>query len=106
MGLHCSHYHGRGKWGTRFTVDNAEALCYGCHQHLGSQPELHHAHMLGKIGPGAMDILREKVNDTSLGRIARREVKEIAAFYREEYKRLHQMRMDGHEEKLTVNSWN
>ena len=65
MGLHCSHYHGRGKLGTRFVVDNAEALCYGCHQYLGSNPSEHKAHKEKQMGEGAMQILQEKARNTN-----------------------------------------
>ena len=34
------------------------------------------------MGEGCIDILREKANDTSLGRSAKREVKDIAKHYR------------------------
>jgi hypothetical protein len=105
MGLHCSHYHGRGKWGVRFNVNNAEALCYGCHQYLGANPNLHTDHKLESIGQGAIDILQEKANDTSLGRAARRDAKDIAKHYREEFKRIHQLRLDGSVGKLTITSW-
>ena len=105
MGLHCSHYHGRGKWGIRFCVDNAESLCYGCHQYLGANPNLHTDHKVGMLGHGAIDILREKSNDTSLGRMAKREVKFIAKYYREEFKRIHQLRLDGVIGKIEINSW-
>jgi len=105
MGLHCSHYHGRGKWGIRFCVENAESLCYGCHQYLGAHPYLHTDHKMNIHGQAAMDILREKANDTSLGRMAKREVKFIAKHYREEFKRIHQLRLDGVIGKIEINSW-
>jgi hypothetical protein len=105
MGLHCSHYHGRGKWGVRFNVDNAESLCYGCHQYLGANPNLHSDHKLELMGQGAIDILQEKANDTSLGRSAKREAKDIAKHYREEFKRIHQLRLDGVTGKITIESW-
>lgn len=105
MGLHCSHYHGRGKWGTRFVVDNAEALCYGCHQYLGANPILHTEHKIEQIGQGAYDILLEKANNTNLGRLAKRETKDIAAHYRREFQRLHQLRLGGALGSLTVHSW-
>lgn len=50
QGLHCSHFYGRAKYSTRFDFDNAESLCYGCHQHLGSHPEKHRQHKIKKIG--------------------------------------------------------
>jgi len=36
QGLHCSHYFGRAKEGTRYDPDNCDALCFGCHQEWGS----------------------------------------------------------------------
>jgi 5-methylcytosine-specific restriction endonuclease McrA len=33
-GVHCSHFIGRRKQGTRFEPDNADALCHGCHQQM------------------------------------------------------------------------
>jgi hypothetical protein len=105
MGLHCSHYHGRGKWGVRFNVDNAEALCYGCHQYLGANPNLHSEHKLELMGEGCIDILREKANDTSLGRSAKREVKDIAKHYRAEFKRIYDLRSEGVTGKITIESW-
>ena len=50
QGLHCSHFYGRAKYSTRFDFDNAEALCYGCHQYLGSHPEEHRKHKMIKVG--------------------------------------------------------
>ena len=105
MGLHCSHYHGRGKWGIRFCVENAEALCYGCHQYLGANPNLHSDHKLEMLGEGAIDLLREKSNDTSLGRAAKREVKDIAKHYRSEFKRIYDLRAEGVTGKITIESW-
>ena len=105
MGLHCSHHHGRGKWGTRFVVENAAAHCYGCHRHLGSQPAEHDRWTREYIGEGAYEILLEKVRDTSLGREARRSKKEIAAHYRAEHKRILELRKEGHTGRLELVSW-
>ena len=105
QGLHCSHYHGRGKWGLRFVVDNAAAHCYGCHQHLSSNPLKHQEWRVQHIGQGACDILLEKSNDTALGRLAKRNQKEISKHYREEHKRLKELRAQGVKGKLEINSW-
>jgi hypothetical protein len=39
--LHCSHFQGRRKEGTRFEPLNADALCHGCHQYFTSHPAEH-----------------------------------------------------------------
>ena len=41
QGLHCSHFYGRSSWATRIEPCNAMALCFGCHQHVGSFPREH-----------------------------------------------------------------
>ena len=86
-------------------MDNAEALCYGCHQYLGANPNLHSEHKLEIMGEGCIDILREKANDTSLGRSAKREVKDIAKHYRQEFKRIYDLRSEGVTGKIEINSW-
>ena len=88
MGLHCSHYHGRGKWATRFDPDNCRALCYGCHSYVGGNPTIHRRDMIERLGVGLYNLLLEKSNDNRLGRMAKRSEKEIAAHYRAEHKRM------------------
>ena len=60
QGLHNSHYVGRGNYSTRFDEDNCEALCYGCHQYLGSNPVLHRDHKVEKLGQKRFDALMER----------------------------------------------
>ena len=48
VGLHCSHFVGRQKHATRWLPLNAFALCYGCHQYLGSRPQEHVAFVVSK----------------------------------------------------------
>src|SRR3990167_4605169 len=36
FGLQCSHYFGRSREGTRYDPDNADAICFACHQYWGS----------------------------------------------------------------------
>lgn len=88
MGLHCSHFHGRGKWATRFDPDNCRALCYGCHSYVGGNPDIHRRDMLEVLGPGLYETLLERSNDSRLGRIVKRSEAEIAAHYRAEHKRM------------------
>ena len=63
QGLHCSHFYGRAKYSTRFDFDNAEALCYGCHQYLGSHPEQHRKHKMIKIGKSTFQKLTLRSNN-------------------------------------------
>lgn len=82
QGLHCSHFHGRGKWSVRFDPENAEALCYGCHRLMGSQPEAHRSRIIAKLGIYRFDALTERANNLALGRQAKRDQKAIAAHFR------------------------
>ena len=38
QGLHNSHFWSRGRESTRFDPENCDAMCFGCHQYLGSNP--------------------------------------------------------------------
>lgn len=53
--LHCSHFKGRGKEATRFEPNNADALCYGCHQYFTSQPDEHYRWQVEKKGLEVVD---------------------------------------------------
>ena len=55
--LHCSHFKGRGKQGTRFEPLNADALCYGCHQYFTSQPDEHYSWQVKRKGQDVIDKL-------------------------------------------------
>lgn len=56
--LHCSHFMGRGKEGTRYEPLNADALCYGCHQFFTSHPLEHMEWQLKTKGEATVDKLR------------------------------------------------
>jgi len=62
MGLHCSHYHGRGKWATRYDLDNCTALCYGCHRFLGGRPLEHTEFMIKRLGKKKFKELNTRSN--------------------------------------------
>jgi hypothetical protein len=83
--LHCSHFHGRGKWSVRFDPNNAFTHCYGCHQYLGSRPLEFTAWAVDKLGSTFFEILTERAGDTNLGRRAKREAKQIAKYYRDQH---------------------
>ena len=88
--LHCAHFFGRGKWGTRHDPDNADALCYGCHQYFGAHPLEFAEWKLARIGQERMDILREKSNSIELAKAAHKGDKsgEIAEHYKTELEEL------------------
>jgi len=105
MGLHCSHYHGRGKWSTRFNSDNCEALCYGCHMHLTANPHKHQQRQLLKLGDGLYDILNEKAQDLKFGRTVKRDQKLVAKHYREQHKLQLEARAQGEMGRVDFQNW-
>lgn len=94
-GLHCSHYHGRGKWAVRFEPMNGTSLCMGCHLYLSAHPSEHAAFQLVRLGNYCVSSLQEMANDLARGRAAKREAKAIAAHYRSEHMKMRVMRESG-----------
>lgn len=96
-GLHCSHFHGRGNWSVRHDPLNAFAHCYACHIYFESNPyEFTHWYE-EKVGEGMAAIVRERKNDTGLGKSAKQAEKagEIAKHYLAELKKLKEARASG-----------
>lgn len=87
-GLHCSHFFGRGSWSIRFNIKNAFSHCYGCHQHLSSNPVKFNQWVDTEIGHDSVDSLTRLKHDSSLGRSNRKLVKEISKHYRSELRRM------------------
>lgn len=102
QGLHCSHFFGRRAYGVRFDPDNAFAHCFGCHSKLGGNPYDFHKWAEKQIGAGLIQILREKREDTNLAKYIKKNLKSVSDHYREELKRLKQLRAEGAVGKLKV----
>lgn len=62
IGLQCSHFHGRAKKSVRWDVDNAFALCTGCHTYLGSNPNEHREFARKRLGERKFDLLTLRAN--------------------------------------------
>lgn len=95
--LHCSHYIGRGNWAVRFEPLNALALCYGCHQLMGSARGSHDELYERIFGKAAAEIVEEKAKDATLAKQYRRTkgIGEIAEHYKAEYERMMALRAEG-----------
>lgn len=93
MGLHCSHFHGRGNWGVRFDPNNAFSHCFGCHRYFEANPHEFREWVAEKIGDGAYEMLLERKNDVSIGKMVRRTKGrgDIAKHYREELKKMRRL---------------
>lgn len=86
MGLHCSHIFSRRHRTIRWCKDNAQALCFSCHQWFGGNPADSGYWVTELLGEGHMELLREKMH--SKIKVSKAEEKEIAKHYRQELKKL------------------
>jgi hypothetical protein len=86
--LDCSHFHGRGKWSVRFDPENCTALCMGCHLYLTAHPVEHVEFIQSKLGPYRFQALAERAANTTIGRQAKREVKEVAKHFKAQLERV------------------
>jgi hypothetical protein len=86
QGFECCHIYGRANKSTRWSADNAVALCGGCHRAFTEHPIAFHDWLLVHHGGGHMDLLREKRNSIlKTNKILR---KEISKHYRDEFRRM------------------
>ncbi len=101
--LECSHFYGRRHRGLRFLPDNCACLCHNCHRFFTEDPAAHVHWFTQHVGEGMMDILRDKKN--TIWKLAPGELKEIAAFYRQEYRLLKKAREEGETGRLEISSY-
>ena len=102
-GIECSHHHSRGNWSIRFDPMNAECLCTGCHFLEGGTQQRREAVMTN----AEQDLLFEKMRDTFLGRESRKTKGkgEIAKHYREEFKKMTDLRQDLDAGRIEFTGW-
>tara|TARA_R110000803_G_scaffold13278_2_gene37568 strand:+ start:1262 stop:1663 length:402 start_codon:yes stop_codon:yes gene_type:complete len=98
QGFECCHIYGRANKSTRWSADNAVALCGGCHRHFTEHPLAFYDFLLEHLGQGHLDLLREKKN--SILKTNRTLRLEIAKHYRSEFRRM------GEERATDLVSWN
>ena len=83
--LQCAHIYGRRQKVVRWSMDNAVALCAGCHRYFTENPIPFHDWLLETLGEGHMELLREKTRGHMKTNEALR--KEIGKHYRDELKK-------------------
>ena len=62
QGLHSAHMFGRGKPATRLDPENSCALCYGCHRHLDTHPDLKREFFRLRLGDDVFEALELRSN--------------------------------------------
>lgn len=103
MGLHCSHIYSRRHRTIRWAGDNAQALCFSCHQWYGGNPADSGLWLQDLLGEGHIAILREKRD--SMVKVPKTEEKDIAKHYREELKKLEAQRAEGKTGRIEFESY-
>lgn len=102
-GIHCSHIFSRRHRTIRWCGDNAQALCFSCHQWFGGNPADSAVWLDELLGEGHIELLREKRD--SMVKVSKLEEKEIAKHYREEHKRMKEGRLNGATGRLEFESY-
>ena len=69
--LHCSHFFSRGKWSTRFDLDNCISLCYGCHRYYDAHKEEYREWKIELLGEKGFEALELRSNKTGNKRYLR-----------------------------------
>ena len=94
--LQCSHYFSRDNKAVRVYIYNAFAHCHGCHSHLGGNPHVFRDWTLEKLGQEKYDELVSASQQNAIfGKLWKREQKEIAKFYWNEYNLMRALREAG-----------
>ena len=102
-GLHCSHIYSRRHRTIRWCKENAQALCFSCHQWFGGNPADSGVWIRELMGEPYIQILQEK-RDSKV-KVSKLEEKDIAKHYREQLKQLEERRGNGESGKLDFESW-
>ncbi len=64
VGLQASHFHGRGKWTTRFDEENVDVLCVSCHRNFTDHKNEYKEWKKEQMGEKAYDLLELRANTT------------------------------------------
>ena len=103
QGLHCSHIYTRTHRRIRWCKNNAQALCFSCHQWFGGSPADSGPWIEEFVGAGVLAVLREKRD--SMAKVSKLEEKDIAKHYRGQLKIIEQKRNEGETGYIDFESW-
>ena len=102
-GLHCSHYWGRRNRGTRWNGVNCFAHCFGCHQKLGSNPELFRTWVFKELGELLYDELTLRAN--AVMKYTPSDRKEMKAHFSAQLEYLKKRRKNGATGYIDFSEW-
>lgn len=102
-GLHCSHHFGRRYQSTRYDPENAMSLCFGCHNKVAEDPDMHRRIFIEWLGEGGYQLLIERKN--SIKKWLKGEKDEMRKFYAVQLKAMIAARSEGCAERIEFNSF-
>jgi len=103
QGLHCSHIFSRRHRTIRWCKDNAQALCFSCHQWFGGNPADSGIWIAELLGEPHIKTLRQKRDYRS--KISKQDEKFIAKHYRGQFIIIKQKRLYGICDYIDFVSW-
>ena len=92
--MECAHIYGRRSRNVRWYPLNAVCLSSASHRYFTERPMEFVSWVQKQLGDGAVEILKERVNDLSI-KYSKKEKKEIATHYRTEFEKLRKEREKG-----------
>ena len=102
-GLHCSHFFGRRSASTRWHGRNATAMCFHCHQRLGSNPHEFRSFMFKYLGEPNYDELVRRHN--TIYKYSKFEKKEMQEHFKAQLKYIRRRRRDGQQGFIDFVEW-
>ena len=97
--MECAHVWGRRSRNVRWYPMNAVCLSSASHRYFTERPMEFASWVNKQLGEGAVEILKERVNDLSI-KYSKNEKKEIAKHYKAEFEKMREQRKNGKIERL------
>ena len=97
--MECAHIYGRRSRNVRWYPMNAVCLSSASHRYFTERPMEFASWVNQHLGEGAVEILKERVNDLSI-KYSKTEKKAIAKHYKGEFEKMRKQRENGKIERL------
>jgi len=101
--LQCSHYVTRGRAGTRYDPNNAQAHCAGCHFDFTHYPGKHYKHYVEVFGEGMEELITLKSNQTC--KRTKVDKEDLYKHMKEQHKAMLIQRSEGVEGRIEFIGW-
>ena len=104
--MQCSHFIGRKHKATRYLGENCLCLCASCHANIENDPG-EHSRLLRRVKGHRMELYLSKLKQEIVKPPGgwKQHEKLAAAYYREQFKRMDQLRLDGNIGRIDFDSY-